>query len=227
MMQPLAGLLLPLGFSRRARAVGDPALLIAYATPLVQGTTLLNEGAGGATYHGTVSGATVNSGAVVFDGVDDSVSIPWSAWSSELTIALWVYRTASGVTQYLLHGGNATAAPFVRLTTLNRPGITLGSTISMHAGTAIAAESWTQLAIVIPASGIDDGVIYLNGVPAAVTISNTGVVTAPQSTALLGRSRGTNYPFAGSVGNVAIYTRALSGGEVAALFAAQRGKYGV
>ena len=225
MLAVLTGQISPLGRGRRSAT--DTSLLVAYDTPSVNGATAVNESSWQSVYNGTIFGATVANGAFSFDGVDDYITTPWSGWLSELTIAMWLYRTSTGTTRYILHAGPSSSPPYIRLSTLNVVTVALGATINMTAATAIASATWTNVVVTVPASGMSDGKIYLNATADNPTINNSGSYITPQSSSIIAmRSAGGNL-FKGGLGNIRIYNRALSADEVSDLFTAQRAKYGV
>jgi len=87
-----------------------------------------------------------------------------------------------------------------------------------------AANTWTHLALVRNTAG-KVNTLYVNGV-AQTSISWTLAVAVGTNTVAVGARRGDSY-FPGQIGNMMLFARQFTAGEVAEVFAGQRAYYGV
>ena len=188
------------------------------------GTTALDSTGNGNT--GTLTngpvwepaGGEVN-GALQFDGVDDDVTSSLPLASYPVTACAWVnYDSATSVTSVII--GTSGGAPF-RLYLINDVGnqdyLTLYNNNGgvSSASDSIRAGVWNHICAVADAS--NNGSVYINGVLAAGP-TNMGAATFPGSF-LLGSESGGGNNCKGLMDDVRIYNYALTGTEIANLYA--------
>jgi glucose/arabinose dehydrogenase len=199
-------------------------LVAAYAFNEGSGTALTDWS--GAGNNGSISGATWTTagrygGALVFDGVNDLVTVADSNsldLTSALTIEAWVYPTATGTTwrtavmkeipgelSYTLYANNSSsrAAAWVRIGSNSRNTPTTAG---------LALNTWTHLAMTYDGSMLR---IYRNGaLDSSVTVS--GAIATSSNPLRLGGNQIWGEYFAGRLDDVRIYNRALSASEIQA-----------
>lgn len=185
--------------------------------------TVMNDAIG--TRNGTYSGATLNAytlaggGAPGFDGVNDKAyaSGVLSIMNSQnFTLSLWM-RVAtnwsgSGTVAYFGQSGNVFS--------ITRSG---GSIVLTSGGAQASASAsangtaWVHVAAVINRAimGGQSGRLYINGQSAATANMAPGTFTT--ATTLFLASSGTASYYAGGIGQVALYNRALTPDEIAIL----------
>jgi len=195
---------------------------------------------------GIVHGATWTSkgkvaGALEFDGQDDYVEIPdhpGQTGMEQLTLVAWIHPVSDVIPPEGYHmtivakwGPSATSDDsyvlyLMREGSALRPGFSIsdgsvGGTISLMAAEAVSLNRWTYVA------GVYDGHrsrIYING--SEVTVSDSEVMgLIVQDTSIptrIGMSRmdsSSNYnEFCGSIDEVMILKKALSGGKIEQLY---------
>ena len=172
-----------------------------------------------------INGPTYNSangGSIVFDGVNDIVSIGDVATLRTLLITITCFFKT-----------NSTSAYQVFYTKSNG---TFGFFGGLYAGKLfIQSDSgYTESGNVIPdlnwhyAALTYDGTqakTYLDGILGQTkTLGPANILTAP---AYISTYNGTGSPFHGNISSVSIYNRALSAAEILTNFNALRGRYGV
>ena len=195
--------------------------------------------------HGTlINGVGYSSsggGSLVFDGVDDYVSVPisnfFTSYSQQITIETWGYIPSSatwsnGNRGNIIARGNFAGSHGLWRTTTNnqvsaffrQSGDTFGSVEST--GT-IGRDAWYQLVAVWTGSGSQ---LYING---SLTNSNSGSLGDTQSNIAFEIGRNTaasgssgNY-FTGNQTGTKIYNRALTASEISQNFNAFRDRFGI
>jgi hypothetical protein len=185
--------------------------------------TVMNDAAG--TRSGTYTGATLNSytlaggAAPGFDGVNDkayATAVQSIFNGNNFTLSLWM-RVATN------WSGSATVAYFGEngnVFSITRSG---GSVVLTSGGAQASASAsaagtgWVHVAAVINRAvmGGQSGRLYLNGQSAATANMAPGTFTT--ATTLFLASSGTASYFAGGIGQVALYNRALTPAEIAIL----------
>ena len=189
--------------------------------------------------HGTlVNGPTYNSangGAIVFDGVDDTVAIPAILNAYPFTVIAAVsHRTdwdSSNRMDQILNMSIAGQRVSCGITDSWQPA---GAVTLMYGGSnhwtcnppsTIGPDSWHQLAWTVIGSNNADHKIYIDGV--SQTLINNGGAHGGAGAWNLGNNNGGSEGWRGSINSVIIYNRALSAAEVQQNFNALRGRYGV
>ena len=175
-----------------------------------------------------------NLGALVFDGTNDRINLPFSSVfdiSGSMTMEGFIYPTAykSGgggggmlITKVGSYYSELQSDGKIRayFYDLNSPGYHVSN------GTA-PLNTWTHFAVVrdVSASTI---VFYLNGVLDRTVSSITGNIRVQQSYYLtLGSYNGSGYEYTGRISNAKLYNRALTASEIQQNFQALRGRYGI
>ncbi|MBX3022553.1 MAG: LamG domain-containing protein [Bdellovibrionales bacterium] len=193
--------------------------------------------ASGLAHHGSASGnaaftssaaqAVVGTHAGVFDGTGDSVttdSFATSLPSNVFSYSAWV-RPDTITTTYAIVGWSADNGP---LLTLENTGLLR---LSLQNGTVIAtsgaskplsgATIWHHVAATYDASG--NYALYINGENVG---SGTNVQTFAMGTLIIGmKGSGTTNEFKGRIDDLAVFSQALSAGDVALIYHRQKQKY--
>lgn len=160
----------------------------------------------------------IHDRAVEFDGVDDRLSLGSAAntaISGPITLEAWVKPTGTGVyrtimtrnTSYYLALSNL--KPAIYFVGLSKPGWHI-------AVNAIPLNSWAHVVTTYDGSTLK---IYINGVLDQTITGVSGAISAEANKEVwVGNRTEPNYAYKGLIDEVAIYSRALSGGEVLARY---------
>jgi hypothetical protein len=154
-----------------------------------------------------------------------------------ITIAVWVKMAVAGSAQNwerIYDFGNSTTdptwfnlaarngeSPYGPIFNISNTGHATSDQQRLTGSTALTANTWNHIAVVLPAGATYTGVMYVNGEVAAtnnamtVHLSDIGATTNNW----FGRSQFTDPYFSGSLDDFRVYRRALSQQEVAALMA--------
>lgn len=156
---------------------------------------------------------------LVFDGVDDLVTLPAAvADSQDITIAAWVYWTGGAEFQRIFDFGNGTG-DYLYLSPNTggalRFAIKNGGSEQVLTAPVLATGQWVHVAVTL---GGDTGTLYVNG---AAVAANSALTLNPgdfkPATNYLGDSQWAADPlFSGRLDEVRIYNYALTGAEIAA-----------
>lgn len=172
-----------------------------------------------------------NKGAMVFDGVNDRVSLS-AVNSNYFSAQFWVkysnfksgnagYATISNASStnngFMIY--QATSSPYNRLTAF----VCTPSITSVASITLLSTNTWYNFTVTYDGSFIK---IYLNSA-LDNSVAKTGFMTPNPVWLNIGRVYYNNSYFAGSISNVQIYNRALSAAEIQQNFNATRGRYGI
>ena len=197
--------------------------MAAYGFNEANGATV-NDASGFANV-GTITGATrttqsrFGSGALVFNGSSDWVTVPDSAsldLTTAMTLEAWVFPTVTptgwrailskerpGDLAYFLHAGNGN----------NRPagGGVMGNTERILSGpAALTLNAWTHLAVTYNGTTL---ILYVNGAQAA-TQAVTGTIVLSNNAFRIGGDAPFGEFFQGRIDEVRVYNRALTAGEI-------------
>jgi YD repeat-containing protein len=196
------------------------------------GTTAADATGNGNTA-GVSGGVTWSGGAASLDGTSGLLTNgPVLSTTSSFSVSAWVNLTSTstfytavsqtGVNMgsfYLQYSKSANAWAFVRTASDS----TSAAQASAKAATPPTLNTWTHLVGVFDSS-TNAMTLYVNG-----SVAGTGTATTPWSGAgplAIGGTKPTGLAasnfFAGSIGNVQVYPRVLSAGEVTGLFGAGR-----
>jgi hypothetical protein len=201
---------------------GLPRPVAAYAFDEGSGSVVSDTSGEG--NHGTIVGATWTSqgrfgGALIFDGVDDWVSISEASalhLTTNLTLSAWIYPTAPrpGLRtvmstehgSYHIHASSELNRPFI--------GIDVDGTYhDLYGERRLPAHTWTHLASTYDGNTLR---LYQNGVEVA-SRSLSGPAQGPVTwLAIGGNSLGREF-FQGRIDEVRIYNGALTASEIQAV----------
>jgi hypothetical protein len=213
-------------------AANETGLVAAYSFDAGSGTTLADasgNGNTGALKNGPVWAAGKFGGSLQFDGVNDYVTIPHSAWldltGTKLTISFWVNLTDRSGPDMVLLGkpwvaGTMTYPYFQYAVEFDANG---DKTLDFYFGDTTdrlqgpfsmkpAVGTWIYAAFTYDGSAVKG---YLNGVQQFSTPA-TQAIKARGNSLLLGVDAGFAQALKGRLDQVRIYTRALSLGELQA-----------
>jgi hypothetical protein len=170
---------------------------------------------------GFISGATWGTGryggGLVFDGVNDRITVPDSSsldLTTGMTIETWIRPTALGGYRTAVIKETPTYlayALYASTTSSNRPAVEANRG-ELIGGTAPALNTWTHV------TGTYDGTnlrLYINGVLAS-TKATTQLMPNSASALYIGGNAGWGEWFSGTIDEVRIYNRALSQTEIQA-----------
>ena len=202
-----------------------------FTPPVFNNGTLTN----GPTY------SSANGGAIVLDGTNDKVVVPYTSSlnPSNLTLSSWFKRTSAGfyshpanlpiangtwVPPYITYGLEFTASTDEISFTLSFTDNNLSYTTA-PASAALAVGSWVNVV------GTYDGSfrkIYVNG-QLITSVAETRTILTTNTDFILGaENRDQNsYMLNGSIAQTLIYNRALSAAEILQNFSAIRGRFGI
>jgi Concanavalin A-like lectin/glucanases superfamily len=208
----------------------DPAQAISYS-----GGTTLTDLSGSNNSLTLVNNPTSNTsgfGSLTFDGATNygskatTSNIP--SGSNAFTLSTWFYPTSSATAMRIVaYGAEANGQTVsVRLNAGAAYGLSFGHWggpgYDWGPGRVATANTWINVVEVY--NGVTD-YMYINGVLAGTYIPNT--LTIPANSALYIGKRATGEFFAGSVGQVLLYNRALTAAEVQQNFTTYRTRYGI
>ncbi len=205
--------------------------------PPIRAQYHFDEGAGtaisdssGNQYNGSLlNGPTWVTGqrgsALRFDGVDDfaTLSIPTGVQPDYITLAAWILPTSLDRWQGIVMKDGSPVSPQDYRFGIDTNGrlhfiVQLGTITAFHNVTApspLSGQTWQHVAVTYDGNIVQ---LYLNGQPfgSAVNVGSGVVGIGAPSPVVIGG--GSFYPFAGSIDEVEIFDRALTGAEVQALF---------
>jgi hypothetical protein len=213
------------------------------ATTKTRGSTLIDLTGRGNT--GTLTNgptySSANNGSIVFDGVDDYISLPTNfiSWDTgnPLTISVWFKTTSTGIILGQQNGptpnsaGGYIPAIYVDTSGLLRTTCFYSGFIQTSvSSSAVNNGAWNNITATF-SSGTQTS--YLNGISYA-TLSQTQQSYSATYYYFLGTGRGanwTNFPASpylnGSISNFSYYNRALSASEIQQNFNATRSRFGI
>ncbi len=162
--------------------------------------------------------------ALAFDGTDDFVTGSMSGFNtgtSARTIAGWIKMTdTSSVKVPFVYGscgsGNDGKAFGVYLSSSEVLNFWGCGTADFSTGVTVSTDVWHHIAVTYDGTNVK---VYVDGAQAGATTARTlGVGSAAWVAGSDGSVDTADYPFAGSIDEVRVYTRALSQSEVASLY---------
>lgn len=170
---------------------------------------------------GTINGASWTAsgqfgGALQFDGVNDTVSVPDDDsldLTTGMTIEAWIYPTATSGTRdvlikegsvdlYNLYARNGGGSP--------ESNVFVGGVNRVAVGAPLAVNTWVHLA------GTYDGTtlrLFVNGAEAATQVVGGAIATSSGALRIGGNALWGEY-FQGRIDEVRVYNRALSASEI-------------
>ncbi|MHC4526916.1 MAG: LamG-like jellyroll fold domain-containing protein [Planctomycetota bacterium] len=184
---------------------------------------------------GTVYGAQWDTGghidgALSFDGDGDYINIGDDVKPSlPISVSMWIEPNSLGTNQFLFendeYNGSNYYGIWAYIKDTNAISIAYGdggspaswNRRSKVSSSTVSPSEWQHIAFVI--SGATDMDIYINGADAGGTYSGTGSALAYSSASgNIGSRAGSSYFFDGSMDDVRVYDRALSGEEIDQLY---------
>jgi hypothetical protein len=169
--------------------------------------------------------SSANGGSIVFDGVDDYVTVPGNsgwAFGGNGAIEQWVYITGSD-------GNNRFWCVDNNPTSLDAYLSGSGYTVFFHGGgvgttTNIPQNSWVHLLVTYTSGTIK---VYFNAIEQPLTGTTTGYNITNSGTLYIARFIAAPYELTGRIAAMKIYNRALTAAEVSQNFNALRGRFGI
>jgi hypothetical protein len=178
-----------------------------------------------------------NGGSIVFDGTNDTVSIPYNTTLDPtlgITIESWIYPLDLTTIRYqeIYRKENVSARQLFSFQEY-------GTIISFGTQTGVGGVTYNELDLPITASNYLNKwnhfvasysssfkAIYVNG---QLLGSNTitGSLTQGSATYYIGSSQGVTEFFTGSMSSVKVYSRGLSQAEILQNYNALKGRYGL
>ena len=200
----------------------DRGLIAAFGFEELTGSNASD--ASGKSHVGTLSGASRTSAgrfgrALSFDGVDDWVTVPDSAFldaTSALTMEAWVRPTALGGWRSVLLKETAGGLAYSLYADDNAPWpatyINVGGFQAVTGTAPVALNAWTHLAVTYDGATI---ALYVNGALAGSRSMSGPIATSAAPLRIGGNAVWGEY-FSGLIDEVRIYNRALSPAEIQA-----------
>jgi hypothetical protein len=208
------------------------------------GTTWTDLSRGGNTM-ALVNGPTFNSsnnGSIVFDGIDDRVSLTSSINTGQnFTVSAWIYPTLLGGTRrcvvansYNYSGRNGWLLNVAGGGGTNGFFLSLGADLAYRtsANNLLTVNQWAFISAVC-VSGGTNLLLYLNGVevPSYLgTLLSSGTITYTYPQFNLGfRNVGgvTTDPYTGRIAQTSVYNRVLSAAEILQNYNATKSRFGL
>ena len=190
--------------------------------------------------NGTLTnGPTFNTGSlgsIVFDGVDDYVSVPKQTAfvnASQFTMMAWMKRRLSSSKVILYQGVEASNDVAFELWNDGFAYFEVGNATNSYANISNTSTDWQYLTMVFDGTQTGNSnrlKCYINGSLLAVSYSGTIPSTSGPSNSVfsIGNSQGIGGNFSdGNVAQVFIYNRAISSSEVQQNFNATRARFGI
>lgn len=183
-----------------------------------------------------VNGPTFNTGSggsIVFDGVDDYVSLS-NITGVNFTLSCWINTTATSLTGTDAYQGNGIiwsdvmgiANDFVLAILNNKASWFTGDAgTSINGTTTINTGAWFYLTVV-KNGGNSTKQLYVNSISEGTGASSANALTSNPNIAIGGNTLDGRY-FNGNIANTQIYNRALSVTEILQNFNATKSRYGL
>jgi len=192
----------------------------------------------GNSNHGTLVNGVgyngANKGSMIFDGTNDTVDcgpVPQvGSTLTGLTVSVWLNTNTASTRMILENGSDYTKNTFY-LCQENQKYFTFevygGAYDVVYSNYVYQTNTWYNL-VGVWSSGSPVN-MYTNGVETNGTRggSTRTTLTSGDTNLFVGTRAGTGYPFSGNIGDVRIYSRALSAAEIQRNFNATRGRYGI
>jgi hypothetical protein len=223
-----------MAFSYSPKIITDGLVLYldaANTKSYVSGSTTWNDISRGGNNGTLTNGPTFNAengGNIVFDGVNDFISILGSTSITTATLLIWVYRNGAqpnyaGI--FYSRGFQANGMSF--FSTTNNLSYTWNSssdTFNFNSNLNVPNLQWSMCAVSISAT---NAILYVGSSSGLLSATNN---VSNSSTIVNGlRIASDNFwsPFKGSVSNAMFYNRALSPTEILQNFNSTKGRFGL
>lgn len=177
-----------------------------------------------------------NGGQILFDGTDDTINcgpVPQVGSSlTGLTVSVWI-NTNNASTRLILENGNSYTTNTFYLAQENANYFTFevygnSNFDVIYANYVYQTNTWYNLVGTWASGALVN--LYTNGILTNGTRQGAGARTNlinGNTNLFVGSRAGTSFPFSGNIGDVKIYSRALSNTEIIQNFEALRGRYGI
>lgn len=200
-------------------------------TPITTWTDLSGNGNNG-TLMNNVGYTVNNSGALIFDGVNDLVDCGNNNSLdsiNQLSISTWLKWPTSATKEIIVKSNstNTGVGPYELYQNGNNIGFKTakgGTTITLTSAATIPPGSWANVVAVWNGA---TKYIYINGVQDTNTQLQSSPIDTSTGKLVIGAYANGLYPFEGSISNAQIYNRALSATEIQQNFSNLRGRYGI
>ena len=171
--------------------------------------------------------SSANGGYIVFDGVNDAISLSNITPTSGVSFSAWININGSNSSygSIFANWSDVGGGQAYWIGTLNDQSTTIqvyfNSNLISNI-TSLPLNTWMLLTI-SHTDSICKG--YINAIE-RFSLSST-LITSTNNTSIGYDITRTNYPFKGNISQVSIYNRALSAAEIQQNFNATRGRYGI
>ena len=232
-----------MAFSYSPKIVTDGLVLYldaANPASYVSGSTVWNDLSRSQLSGSLVNGPTFssgNGGSIVFDGVDDYVSVPKQTAFvnvSQFTLMSWMKRRTVSSKVVCHQGATLREDISFELWSDGFAYFELGNASNSYANIANTSTDWQYLAMVFDGTQTGNSnrlKCYING--SLLNVAYNGTIPAttadPDSIFSVGATIGTGYSnFSdGNISQVAIYNRALTATEILQNYNATKGRFGL
>ena len=169
--------------------------------------------------------SSANGGSIVFDGVDDAISLPKITPTSGASFSAWIYINGSNSNfgAIFANWSNTIGNQAYWIGTVNG----VSSTITIYFSgaliyniTSLPLNTWMLLTITHNGS---TSIGYINGIQRGSGASSLSAST--NNTSIGYDITRTNYPFKGNISQASIYNRVLSAAEVSQNYNALKSRY--
>jgi hypothetical protein len=171
--------------------------------------------------HGTLTNGTTFAAGKVgtafsFDGVDDLITTPSINVASKFTVEFWLFPTRSVGYEHLISNSGGSANYGDLYFRDNHIEYWQGNAFKAATPTSsVPLLAWSHIALTYD-NGID--LIYVNGIPLGISVSHTETFNNPLAFGYTNVA--SNNHLKGMLDEIAVYNRALTTSEIAALYSA-------
>jgi len=181
--------------------------------------------------------SSANGGSLVFDGVDDHITISYNASlkpATAITMEAFCYIQNNGTSwtsliQYPVNSSSHTSPFFDWAIYLNMSSRSLHTRID---GEAVSSpdnvwnfNEWTYIAITFENQSVK---YYVNGASVgSSSVTKTSITYDANNPVYIGKNASGNEPFEGKLGSMRVYNKDLTASEIQQNFNALRGRFGI
>ena len=189
---------------------------------------LSGNGRNGTLTNGPTYSAT-NGGSIVFDGSNDFVQCTGSLTVTAATFVTWIRRNGNqGQYDGILFSRGTTTTTGMDFQVSNQIGYTwndAGNTYGWQSGLIVPDATWCMIAVSVTSTAATAYLCQASGITTATnTVSHTSSLIDDIKIA---RDEFSTRYFTGNIAIAQLYNIALSAGQIAQNFAADRGRFGV
>jgi hypothetical protein len=204
--------------------------------PLNTGSTTWTDVSGYGSNGTLINGTFYSGGTMVFDGVDDYISVPKQTAfvnASQFTLMAWMKRRTVSSKVICHQGSDLNNDVSFELWNDGYAYFEVGNAGNTYANIANTSTNWQYMTMVFDGTQTGDSnrlKCYINGSLLNVAYNGTIPSTSGPSNSIfsIGNTQGTGGNYSdGNISVVQVYNRALSASEVQQNFNALRGRYGV